>query len=139
MTLDIFFLFFLLYFSWRLFKTYRDKKYLYFLLEPCLGGDLWTVLQKHKFFEERISKFMTGCVVEALSYLHSKNMIYRDLKPENLMLDERGYIKLVSYSLFNPREDQVSIIINFSYQADFGFAKILKPNDKTWTFAGTPE
>jgi hypothetical protein len=42
-----------------------------------LGGDLWTVLQEHKFFDERTSKFMTGCVVEAMSYLHSKNMIYR--------------------------------------------------------------
>lgn len=79
----------------RLFKTYRDKKYLYFLMEACLGGDLWTVLQKHKFFDEKTAKFMTGCVVEALSYLHSRNMIYRDLKPENLMLDEHGYVKLV--------------------------------------------
>uniref|UniRef100_A0A182J1F8 cGMP-dependent protein kinase n=1 Tax=Anopheles atroparvus TaxID=41427 RepID=A0A182J1F8_ANOAO len=101
----------------RLYKTYRDKKYLYFLMEACLGGDVWTVLQKSKFFDERTARFITGCVVEAFEYLHSRNMIYRDLKPENLMLDERGYIKLV----------------------DFGFAKRIGPNQKTWTFAGTPE
>ncbi|XP_058124601.1 cGMP-dependent protein kinase 1 [Anopheles ziemanni] len=101
----------------RLYKTYRDKKYLYFLMEACLGGDVWTVLQKSKFFDERTARFITGCVVEAFEYLHSRNMIYRDLKPENLMLDEQGYIKLV----------------------DFGFAKRIGPNQKTWTFAGTPE
>ncbi|XP_050087697.1 cGMP-dependent protein kinase 1 isoform X2 [Anopheles aquasalis] len=101
----------------RLYKTYRDKKYLYFLMEACLGGDVWTVLQKSKFFDERTARFITGCVVEAFEYLHSRNMIYRDLKPENLMLDDKGYIKLV----------------------DFGFAKRIGPNQKTWTFAGTPE
>ncbi|XP_053672281.1 cGMP-dependent protein kinase 1 [Anopheles nili] len=101
----------------RLYKTYRDKKYLYFLMEACLGGDVWTVLQKSKFFDERTARFITGCVVEAFAYLHTRNMIYRDLKPENLMLDENGYIKLV----------------------DFGFAKRIGPNQKTWTFAGTPE
>ncbi|XP_058839060.1 cGMP-dependent protein kinase 1-like [Topomyia yanbarensis] len=101
----------------RLYKTYRDKKYLYFLMEACLGGDVWTILQKSKYFDERTARFMTGCVVEAFEYLHSRNMIYRDLKPENLMLDEKGYIKLV----------------------DFGFAKRIGANQKTWTFAGTPE
>lgn len=101
----------------RLYKTYRDKKYLYFLMEACLGGDVWTILQKNKHFDERTARFMAGCVVEAFEYLHSRNMIYRDLKPENLMLDEQGYIKLV----------------------DFGFAKRIGANQKTWTFAGTPE
>lgn len=101
----------------RLYKTYRDKKYLYFLMEACLGGDVWTILQKSKHFDERTARFMAGCVVEAFEYLHSRNMIYRDLKPENLMLDEQGYIKLV----------------------DFGFAKRIGANQKTWTFAGTPE
>lgn len=101
----------------KLFNTYKDTRYLYFLMEPCLGGDLWGVLQKHKNFDEKTSTFYTACVVVAFEYLHGKNIIYRDLKPENLMLDNRGYLKLI----------------------DFGFAKYIDPGEKTFTFAGTPE
>jgi len=101
----------------KLYRTYRDNKYIYFLMEACLGGDVFTVLQKHKHFNENTARFMTGCVVEALHYLHDRGFIYRDLKPENLLLDQNGYVKMI----------------------DFGFAKWVGETGKTWTFAGTPE
>lgn len=101
----------------KLYRTYRDNKYIYFLMEACLGGDVFTVLQKYNFFNEDIARFMTGCVVEALHYLHDRGFIYRDLKPENLLLDNKGYVKVI----------------------DFGFAKRVGESGKTWTFAGTPE
>jgi cGMP-dependent protein kinase 1 len=104
-------------------------------MEACLGGDVWTILQKKKFFDEKTSKFMTACVVEAFDYMHSRNMIYRDLKPENLMLDEKGYIKLVSTFEIKCRKKYD----NFGFKVDFGFAKRVGPSQKTWTFAGTPE
>lgn len=46
-------------------------------------------------FDESVAVFCTACVVEAYAYLHKKNIMYRDLKPENLMLDGKGYVKLV--------------------------------------------
>jgi len=100
----------------RLHNTYKDKNRLYFLLEPSLGGELFSVLRARTLFDEDTARFYAGSVVLAFEYMHSKNIIYRDLKPENLLLDDRGFLKVT----------------------DFGFAKELLTG-RTWTLCGTPD
>jgi len=98
-----------------LVNTYQDAGELYMLLELALGGELFTLLAKRAPLFDSPARFYAANVVSMFSYMHGYKVIYRDLKPENLLLDATGYLKLV----------------------DFGFAKILQ--DRTWTLCGTPE
>ena len=100
----------------KLFGTYKDKDRLYFLLEPSLGGELFSVLRERTLFDEDTARFYAGSVVLAFEYIHGLNYCYRDLKPENLLLDATGYLKVT----------------------DFGFAKDIS-SGRTWTLCGTPD
>jgi len=99
----------------KLHNSFKDTRYIYFLLELALGGELFTFLRKAGRFNEKASKFYAAPVILAFELMHSKSIVYRDLKPENLILDEKGYIKVV----------------------DFGLAKVV--TDRTWTLCGTPD
>ena len=72
------------------FFNFRDRQFVYLLLDACLGGEVWTMIQNQGPFNERQSHFVIGCVIEAIDYLHSWGIVYRDLKPENLMTDDQG-------------------------------------------------
>jgi serine/threonine protein kinase len=99
----------------NLFCTFQDEKSLYMLLEYVVGGELFSHLRTAGRFSNETTKFYSGEIILAIEYLHSLDIIYRDLKPENLLFDSRGHIKIT----------------------DFGFAKIVE--DRTWTLCGTPE
>lgn len=101
----------------RLFATHRDAQFLYFLLQPALGGDLFEACQDHEdwFGSERHAHFFTAGLAMALEHMHSKKIVYRDLKLENILIDATGY-PLV---------------------ADMGLAKIVF--GKTYTVCGTAD
>ena len=84
-----------------LYNTYCDKHYIYMLMELCTGGELYEHLcqQEHKSVSVGAMRFYSGCIFEGISTMHSYNIVYRDLKPENVILDESGYAKLVDYGL----------------------------------------
>lgn len=100
----------------KLIESFQDTKYVYMIFEFIPGGELFRRLRNEGRFSENVVLFYGSQILLAIRYLHLNDITYRDLKPENLLLDKKGSIKL----------------------ADFGFAKILKKN-KTYTLCGTPE
>lgn len=95
--------------------SFQDDKKLYLVLEFVIGGEMFTHLRSAGRFPNDVAKFYHAELVLAFDYLHGKDIIYRDLKPENLLLDAKGHVKIT----------------------DFGFAK--KVPERTFTLCGTPE
>eukprot|EP00639_Heterosigma_akashiwo_P002523 CAMPEP_0194574384 /NCGR_PEP_ID=MMETSP0292-20121207/10259_1 /TAXON_ID=39354 /ORGANISM="Heterosigma akashiwo, Strain CCMP2393" /LENGTH=446 /DNA_ID=CAMNT_0039425899 /DNA_START=99 /DNA_END=1436 /DNA_ORIENTATION=+ len=95
------------------YAKHRGDK-VYFIMEFCPGGDLFTALMQYPLTAEGVIFFSTEILL-ALQFLHSKYIIYRDLKPENILLDAEGHVKL----------------------ADLGLAKVLGRGGRTATLCGT--
>jgi len=72
---------------------------LYYVLNFCNGGDLYYLLSRCKKFKEHQARFYAAEVFMALQHLHSLGVIYRDLKPENVLLDADGHVKLTDFGL----------------------------------------
>lgn len=100
----------------KMVNSFKDEHKLYMLLKLYQGGELQTVIHtdSRDGVPEWAAKFYAANILEGLSFMHHRNIIYRDLKPENVLLDSEGYCVIV----------------------DLGFAKIIK--GKTYTFCGTP-
>ncbi|GLC68711.1 cGMP-dependent protein kinase [Pleodorina starrii] len=102
----------------KLEGTTTDDTMLYMMMEAVMGGELFSYLQtRTRPLDENHARFYAASVILALEYLHDRDMVYRDLKPENLLIDLQGYVKVT----------------------DFGFVKRLKRGTKTYTLCGTPE
>ena len=76
--------------------AFQDRKKLYLGLDLKMGGDLRFHLNKKKFNEQEI-KFIFVCILKGLDYLHSQRIIHKDVKPENVVLDSRGYAYLTDF------------------------------------------
>jgi protein kinase A len=95
----------------------QDKRIVFMYLEFMKGGDLMSIVNKFEKLELNHARFYIAQIVLCFEYLHNKHLIFRDLKPENVLIASNGYIKL----------------------ADFGFIKKVNPAERTYTFCGTPE
>jgi serine/threonine protein kinase len=92
-----------------------DDRRLYMLFDYVPGGELFSHLRREVKFSNEASRFYAAEIALAFEYLHTFNIAYRDLKPENLLLSAKGHIKIT----------------------DFGFAKQI--DDRSYTLCGTPE
>ena len=114
-----------------LIECYQDTDSIYMLMEIVQGGELWCYIYE-RFdvtrpfrdaalggFTGPAAAFYAGCVIAAFAHVHAQGIAYRDLKPENLLIDVKGYCKVI----------------------DFGFAKKIPgpKGDLSYTICGTPE
>ncbi|GMI42397.1 hypothetical protein TeGR_g10967 [Tetraparma gracilis] len=106
-------------FIMALHYAFQSGEKLYLVLDYCPGGELFFHLSRYRRFPERVARFYAAELLLALGHLHSHGIIYRDLKPENVLLDAEGHVKL----------------------GDFGLAKdgITSPTQGAHSMCGTPE
>ena len=97
-------------------NSFQSPTQLFMLMELATGGELFQLLEKCERFPPVHARFYCANVVLAIGHLHKHGIVFRDLKPENLLLSSTGYLKLI----------------------DMGFAKRLGRGEKTYTLCGTP-
>ncbi|GAB5370761.1 hypothetical protein AAMO2058_001520800 [Amorphochlora amoebiformis] len=83
----------------RMHYWYEDQEHLYYILDYVSGGELYDAMRRKGRFPEDWARFYMAEIVLALEYLHKDGVVYRDLKPENLLLDSEGHIKLTDFGL----------------------------------------
>mmetsp|Transcript_124740 Transcript_124740/g.219664 ORF Transcript_124740/g.219664 Transcript_124740/m.219664 type:complete len:828 (-) Transcript_124740:267-2750(-) len=104
-------------FIMALVKVFETRKSVYMLTELITGGELHAAIRRiPRALSRSQAQFYTGSLVLVLEEISDRNIVFRDLKPENVMLDAQGYLKLI----------------------DFGIAKKLVEGSKTFTMIGTP-
>ena len=99
----------------HLHGTFQDDKNVYMMLEFISGGEVFSHLRTMTCFDLDVTRFYAAEILLVFQNLHSHGVVYRDLKPENLVFSSDGHIKFI----------------------DFGFAKQIA--DRTYTLCGTPE
>ncbi|EEB06021.1 AGC/RSK/P70 protein kinase Psk1 [Schizosaccharomyces japonicus yFS275] len=101
----------------RLFYAFQDHDRLYLILQYAPGGELFSHLANERMLPENVVAFYSGELILALIHLHKLGIVYRDLKPENCLLDAEGHVLLT----------------------DFGLSKVAEPGADCRSFVGTKE
>ncbi|KAK6008936.1 kinase domain protein [Ostertagia ostertagi] len=83
----------------KLFFSFQDDRCLYFVMEYVPGGDMMQLLINKGIFEEKLARFYIAELTCAIDYVHSLGFIHRDIKPDNILIDQHGHIKLTDFGL----------------------------------------
>ncbi|KAH9482652.1 Serine/threonine-protein kinase [Psilocybe cubensis] len=83
----------------QLFYSFQDAAHLYLIMEFLPGGDLMTMLIKYDTFSEDVTRFYLAECVLAIEAVHNLGFIHRDIKPDNILIDKDGHIKLSDFGL----------------------------------------
>ncbi|GAU43823.1 hypothetical protein TSUD_399150 [Trifolium subterraneum] len=86
----------------KLYYSFQDEEYLYLIMEYLPGGDMMTLLMRKDTLTEDEARFYVGETVLAIESIHEHNYIHRDIKPDNLLLDRYGHLRLSDFGLCKP-------------------------------------
>lgn len=100
----------------RLYEFFETQKHILFVIELCAGGDLLNYVRKRRKLKEDVAKCIFKQIIMALGYCHSKSILHRDIKLDNILLDSNGEVKI----------------------CDFGVSKIVKKDEIITEQCGTP-
>ncbi|CAI2366178.1 unnamed protein product [Moneuplotes crassus] len=101
----------------KLYETFESDKHIVVVMELCAGGDLLNYVRKRRRLKETYAKYIFKQIIEGIAHVHSKGILHRDIKLDNILLDGKGIIKI----------------------ADFGVSRIVKNiEDKMTEQCGTP-
>ncbi|KAL3825320.1 hypothetical protein ACJIZ3_021349 [Penstemon smallii] len=86
----------------KLYCSFQDAEYLYLVMEYLPGGDMMTLLMREDTLTETVARFYIAQSVLAIESIHKHNYIHRDIKPDNLLLDKNGHMRLSDFGLCKP-------------------------------------
>lgn len=100
----------------KLYETFQTSRHIMLVMELCAGGDLLNFVRKRKKLDEDIARVLFKQIIEGIGYIHSKKILHRDIKLDNILLDGKGRVKI----------------------ADFGVSKTVKKGEIMKEQSGTP-
>ena len=101
----------------RLYESFDTESHIVYVMEVCGGGDLLTFVRRRRKLKEDLAKYLFGQIIKGLQYVHSKGVLHRDIKLDNILLTSEGDVKI----------------------CDFGVSKLIQNKSQTQTEqCGTP-
>uniref|UniRef100_A0A915J0I8 non-specific serine/threonine protein kinase n=1 Tax=Romanomermis culicivorax TaxID=13658 RepID=A0A915J0I8_ROMCU len=119
----------------KLYYSFQNKDNLFFIMEYIPGGDMMALLIKKGTFEESLARFYIAELVCAIESVHRLKFIHRDIKPDNILIDEKGHIKLTDFGLCTglrwthdwKRYAEQSAAVGHAYQDSFDLLQMREP------------
>jgi len=83
----------------KLYETFETNHHIILCMELCAGGDLLNYVRKRKKLDEPISKVLFKQIILGIGYIHTKNILHRDIKLDNILLDGKGNVKIADFGV----------------------------------------